>query len=476
MMRKRVLLLIVAALLLACVLGAFCACESYKTDPLATGGNKDAVVQSNGGLVVRQGDYLYFVNGYTGYLTEHGSDNWFGNVRKGAIVRVSYHNGDLGDDYVVVVPKSVMADSASVGFSIFGDWIYYVTPGSEEDRSGKVNTDELEFLRTRLDGTETQKILILEDTSVSYNYTSSALVYLDSSDNKLYSKDLSAKSFKEKDKGKCLAEEVTSVQFIKNETYDPSVSEISIADYVLYTKNAAEAHEKWNILYAVDPLGNAMPKILIGPDSYQPAKYYVKLLATSFTNGKLAIYYTKADSSSSEKTYGTFAYQFENKDLNFSKAGEVALSAKELSNLFPLGYSEGVVKTGSNSVIYYTDGKAAKGYGELNLATLLLVENDNFYYLNSDGVLLYYPLDGNSNAQFAYTTGEKMMTSFTGVEFYDGYFYFILDDDYDYMARVKLSEIDVYSGKDAAVTRVCYPTDEDKAAMEAEENADEDEE
>lgn len=470
MMRKRILLLVVVVALIACVLGAMYACESYKASALDKVGDKNAVVESNGGLVVKQGGYLYFVNGFTDYLTDKGKDNWFGNVTKGAIVRVTYNaDGTLGDDYTVVVPKSVMASSENVGFSIFGEWIYYVSPSSEEDRSGKVQTDTLQFMRTKLDGTGTQLILNLDNTSVKYKYTSSALVYYDSADSKLYSKDLSAKRFKKKDKGNCIAEDVATVHFIKNETYNPAATGTPVADYILYTKNSEDSYEYGNTLYAVDPLGKEN-KTLIGPETYADGKYNVKIVASSVENDRLAIYYTKTSyvgTSSSGTVVGTYAYQFAaDKNFAFTPANEVTLSASELSSLFPISYAEGVVKTGSNAVIYYTTGAEPTAFGELNLATLLAVENGNFYYLNSDNVLLYYPLDKASNAHYAYTTGEKVMTSFTGAEYFDGYFYFILDDDYDYMARVKLSEIDVYSGKDAAITRVAKVTAADQAKMD----------
>ena len=133
------------------------------------------------------------------------------------------------------------------------------------------------------------------------------------------------------------------------------------------------------------------------------------------------------------------------------------------------------MKTGSNSMIYYTDGREVSTFGDLNLNTFLCVKDNCFYYLNSDGILLYYSLNKDSNAHYAYTTGEKFMTSFTGAEYFDGYFYFIQDDDYDYMSRVKLADIDVYSGKDAAVTRVAIVTAADKAKMEEAEKAAEEE-
>ena len=243
-MRKKVLLKVIAIALLACVVCTMFACESYKASALSKVGDKNAVVESNGGLVVKQGGYLYFINGYTGYLTEKGKQNWFGKVTKGAIVRVTYNeDGTLGDDYTVVVPKSVMASSANVGFSIFGEWIYYVSPSAEEDRSGKVQTDTLQFMRTKIDGTDTQVILNWNNNSVEYKYTANALVFFDSENGKLYSKDLTVKKFKKKKPGDLIDEDVASVYFPKNETYDPKATSASVADYVLYTKNSEASYE-----------------------------------------------------------------------------------------------------------------------------------------------------------------------------------------------------------------------------------------
>ena len=478
-MRRKVWLLVIGVILLVCALGTLAACESYKATALEKVGDKNAVVESNGGLVVKQGGYLYFVNGYTDYLSENVKDNWFGTPVKGAIVRVTYNeDGTLGDDYTIVVPKTVMASSENVGFSIFGQWIYYVSPSAEADRSGKVQTDTLQFMRTKIDGTGTQVIFEIEDTSVKYKYTASALVWYDSADSKLYSKDLTAKRFKKSAKGDCIAEDVASVHFIKNESYDPAAQDASVADYILYTKNSEKSYDNTNTLYAVAPRGGEA-KTLIGENTYTDGKYSISVIASSVEAGALAIYYTKTSyvGTSSEGTVvGTFAYRFAagTELAGVAAAKEVKLSGSDLSSIVPLSYAEGVVKTGSNTVIYHTDGTDPSTFGELNVSTLLAVQNGAFYYLNSDGIILYYPLDNLSNAHFAYTTGEKVMTSFTGAEYFDGYFYFIVDDDYDYMSRVKLSEINVYSGKDAAVTRVAIVSDADKVKMEEAEKKDDD--
>ncbi|MBQ7712296.1 MAG: hypothetical protein IJT69_00615 [Clostridia bacterium] len=478
MMRRKVWLLVIGVILLVCALCTFAACESYKATALDKVGDKNAVVASNGGLVVKQGDYLYFINGYTDYLTANAKDNWFGTPVKGAIVRVSYHaDGTLGDDYVVVVPKSVMASSENVGISIFGEWIYYVSPSAETDRSGTVQTDTLQFMRTKIDGTDTQVIVEIDDTSVKYKYTQSAFVWFDSSDNKLYSKDLTAKKFKKSDKGDCIAEDVASVHFIKNETYDPAATGTPVADYVLYTKNSELSYESTNTLYAIAPRGGEA-KTLIDADTFSDGKYSISVLASSVEENALAIYYTKTEyvgTSSSGTVVGTYAYRFAaGTDFVFTASNEKQLSTSDLSSITPISYAEGVVKTGSNTAIYHTDGTPVSTFGELSVGTLLAVENGAFYYLDSDGKMLYYPLDNLSNAHYAYTTGEKAMTSFTGAEYFDGYFYFIQDDEYDYMARVKLADIDVYSGKDAAVTRVAKVTAADQEKMDEAEAEDDD--
>jgi len=470
-MRKKVILSIIALALLACVLCTLFACESYDADPLKKVGDKNAVVESNGGLMVRQGKYLYFVNGYSGYLTEKGKQNWFGNVTKGAIVRVTYNeDGSLDDDYTVVVPKSVMADSVNVGFSIFGNWIYYVSPSPEENRAGEVQTDTLQFLRTKLDGTGTQLILNWKGTSVQYKYTAKALVLFDSSKGKLYTKNLSQKKFNEDNAGGVIDSDVASVHFIKSETYDPKGSG-SVADYILYTKNAKEDFEFSNTLYVTDSRGSkGSKKVLIGGDSYGDKKYNISILASKVTDEKLAIYYTKTSyvgTNSTGTLEGTFAYQFQDKSLNFVAADEKKLSSESIDSIYPLDYADGIVKTGSNAKIYRLNGEV-ESFGDLDLSTLLTVQNDCFYFLNSDGILLYYPLDKKSNVHYAYRTGEKFMTSFTGAEYYDEYFYFILDDEYDYMARIKLADIDIYSGKDATIEPVRKVTKSDKAKMDAE--------
>ena len=476
-MRRRVLFVMIAVALICCVLGALVACESYKSTALEKVGDKNADVTSNGGLIVKQGGYLYFINGYTGYLTTKGSDNWFGNVVKGAIVRVTYHeDGTLGDDYVVVVPKSVMASSENVGFSIYGEYIYYVSPSAEEDRAGAVQTDTLQFMRTKIDGTDTEVILEIDDTSVKYKYTPTALFYYDSAASKLYAKDLTKKSIKTSDKGLLISEDVASVCFPKNETYSPAKG-VTIEDYVFYTKNSEDAYDYGNTLYVASPSGD-VNKEIVGATLDGDKKYNISIIASSSEAGKVTIYYTKTSytgTSSSGSVVGTYAYRFENSNFAFNRTNEKLLTTETLSSVFALGYETGLVVYGSSTstLVYGIDGVDDSCSG-LNMSTLVAAVDGTYYYLDGDNLLLAFDMDNASNARYAYTTGEKVMTSFAGVEYLDGYLYFIVDDEYDYVYRLNLSTISVTDPDSVSFERIGILTEADETKMKEAEEKDED--
>ena len=474
-MRRRVLMVIVAIALLCCVFGALVACESYKATPISPVGDKDAVVESNGGLVVKQGNYLYFVNGYSGYLTENGEDNWFGNVTKGAIVRATINEGGSLSDYVVVVPKSVMADSEDIGFSIFGEYIYYVSPSADEDRnSGSVKTSTLQFLRTKIDGTGTQLILTLDNTSVRYKYTSAALFIYDTTDSEnkiLYAKDLTKNKFKKKDMGTVIAEKVTSVSFPKNETYDPKKG-VTAADYVFYTKATEDQYDSNNILYVASPDGS-VNKEVIGENSYGDKKYSLSFVSSAVTNDKVALYYTKTSyvaMSSTSQVEGTFGYSFD-ATFTFNKDNEKKLTSESLSSVYAVGF-DGLLVYGSdkNTVLYKTDG-TQQFYGELKMNTFIAMDDTYFYYLNGDSKLLRFAKSDDQNACYAYDGDKKFMTSFTGVERFGNYLYGIIDDDYDYVYRLDLTTISATDITAAKLERIGIVTEADDKKMKEEEKS-----
>lgn len=151
-----VLALGMALSLVACT-GSFSGVKDF-------GGN----VSSNGGFAVIKGDYVYFING----VESNTADNAFGTPVKGALVRCK--KADLGNSAAceVVIPKLVFTNAAegSNGFYIYGDYVYYTSPSTDKDKTGAVQNTSLEFLRTKLDGTDTTEITTVNNLTAAFRY------------------------------------------------------------------------------------------------------------------------------------------------------------------------------------------------------------------------------------------------------------------------------------------------------------------
>lgn len=87
-MKKKILSAIAATLILAVCIVCLVACNPYKMDAIG-GGDASAKVESNGGYVVKQGNYVYFINGYVGA----DADATWGAATKQGIVRAEYKDG-----------------------------------------------------------------------------------------------------------------------------------------------------------------------------------------------------------------------------------------------------------------------------------------------------------------------------------------------------------------------------------------------
>lgn len=145
--------------------------------------SRSDVVSSNGGMAVRKGDYIYFVNGYmtisdtdhvqNGSLT-HGSLmlmrlDEYGNV-------VTDEDGLLKDEYYITMSDRLCGYEAT-GLYIFGDYLYFTSPSQENtyDRDGNYEwaKDRVEFYRIKLDKTSGVERLFkstVANTSLQYKY------------------------------------------------------------------------------------------------------------------------------------------------------------------------------------------------------------------------------------------------------------------------------------------------------------------
>ena len=444
-MKKKVIIIIAIMLVAVLVLAG---CESYKNAKFDRG-DTSATVESNGGSVVKQGDYIYFVNGYADYQTK-AQDNWFGNVVKGAIMRIKVADMDDMSKAETIVPKSVVSSASNTGFSIYGNYLYYVSPSAEEDRAGTVLKDNLQFMRTDLNGQNTQVILEIENgTSTQYKYTSKGLTYV--KDGNLYFKSTEKKSFKKDKDGDLIAEEVT-VFMPTNKTYK---GEGTTDDVVFYTKSNEGTYDYTQSVYAYVPGGEA--KAIITKDTYTAgvdasiaykSQYSFSFLsAATEANGDLTLVYTKAyyaSTGSSSTTAGTFMYRFDS-SFAFDPAKEVQLSQTALSSVTAIGYAEGVLSTSSTMTAYRYDaaqGKAAlpetfeDDNGSISSSASIVAAEGGYVYYVTSNQLYAYKLDQSS---YVNVLGKSALisTSFINPEFITiegklNVFFFNKDDNYLY--------------------------------------------
>lgn len=468
-MSKKIVIITLALLIVLSVILA--GCQTYK-NPVFSMADKDAVVESNGGLVVKQGDYIYFVNGYSGYNTTDSKANKFGNVLKGAILRVK--EGEDLTNAEVIVPKSVMGKYTNSGFSIYDDFIYYISPSNVENKAGEVMTDVTQFMRTRLDGQETRVIYQSDVESLTYKYTPYGLVYF--KEGKLYCKAYDSKHFYADKEGVVLAEDVTAVHFPKSTTYDKTVGS-TLADYIFYTKASEDMYDYSNILYVTNASGS-FQKVVINKFTYtndpvtNPSLAFgISLVNSILESDGLTIYYKKTEyvgTSSSGNDKGLFAYKF-NENFDFDKTQEIMLSTNTATKIYPLGYTDG-------AVVYDAEIKIVKASAEplifsgITSVTVVSVQNGYIYYYDANNKLFRYKTDGSENVNSI--MADVINAEWLAPEFLGDYMYFFNKDQADYLHRIQLSTYDRLDEDSLVMVLLGEMTSADKEALDEEEEKD----
>lgn len=289
---------------MAVVLTAAGCKENYKTKAIETDlSNID--VTSNNGIAVRVGKYLYFVNGYG----DKDADNDFGEVVKGAIMRVELENQKpKADTLVTIVSKNVYNTNVNLGIVVMGEYIYYTSPSIEKNSKGKPMTDKMYLMRTKLDGTGTQKIASFDDYSVNYRVTPNGyILYI--KEFALHEIDLSNKKFKDRE----IATEIGDYKFLSYGETPNSFSEMAI-----YTKNDESTLNYFNYIYSFRA-GESQPKeIFNGLSSYDGKElehekgYRINLTDIEpISENSIKLFYAKTDSGTNTRSKGNYSYDFD---------------------------------------------------------------------------------------------------------------------------------------------------------------------
>lgn len=407
MNRKRVITVIALVAVLAVAAAVLTACDVYSWNSIGMG-DSSANVVSNGGYYVEQGNYVYFINGYVGSVT---SNEWGGAYKQSIMRAEKNEDGTINNDTAqVVVPLSIYNEYTSGGIAVFGDWIYYATPNTNEDTTGTASTTYTDFMRTRTDGAITQRIATVDSRSSQYLFTPTRILYTTDSSTVRYVDFSGMDTGKSIDNGKgatagVLIENADSIMWGYDSDWSASVTG-TVSEYIFYTEKITgdDSYRHYNNLCCIKYDGSDK-RVLATYDSWfeegdtisgnYDKVFTYKLLDIYYeSDTEVTLYYTKSiyeNSASSE--VGLYCNTF-NVESGFSVNNEAKLTESAPETFFPLGKDNGILATKSSNVYRVTAD--SKGYTDENLiigaarsAKVQAVIGDYVYYTDSNGTALY---------------------------------------------------------------------------------------
>lgn len=457
-MKKKFFSVFAAVIVVAICIATLVACNPYKSDSIGSG-DTTATVESNGGYVVKQGKYVYYVNGYVG---ESADNTWneSADVKQG-IVRAEIKDGKIDPSTAtMVVRKAVYSSSTLGGIAIHGDWIYYTSINTDKDQSGTASTTNMDFMRTKTDGSVTQLIATLGNRSSKYLFTSTRVLYF--ANNAIGYVDFSGMSDSNStDSGKgatsgVLARNVESVLW----SYD--------TDVIYYVKSAPseDSYKNYNSLCAMDVNGNetvlATQNTFVAdgktPENDQLNVYKYSLIAVyTEQDGTNTLYYTKSHTlESSSVTDGLF----------MAKASDVKSTEKLLNKiasttLIPLGYAEGALAYNSSSVYCWYNGSNAENPHQVTNTSQTIWKVDQtagvvYYSATSSATSLsrISYKEAKDNAKVIIAEGIK--TDWYVLDFVGDDFYFFASNDDNNIHTINVKTFDK-DAEDAESTYIGLP-------------------
>jgi len=466
-MKRKVIGIVAAVLVLAISISVLAACNNYKWDSIGAGDSSAATI-SNGGYYVQQGKYAYFINGYVGSVTE----NEFGVPVKQSLVRAEIaQDGSVNMNTAkVLVPLSIYNESAKGGIAVFGEWVYYATPNVDKDKNGTASTTDTNFMRTKTDGTITQLIGTISSRSSEYFFTPSRVIYY--VDSTISYIDFSGmKTNKSIDNGKGaekgeIASSVTSFTWKYDEKYEGA----GIADTFYYTQTITgdDSYKNYNNLYACKVDGT---KTLLATEStyLEAGQTYVTAPQSVFKftlvdmfledDTTATIYYTKSyHVGDNDTVVGLFCNKFDYTN-GFKTATEKKLNTIGSTTIYPLGYEEGALAYDSNSCycLYKSADVAAVKVTNAS-ETIYYVDADGYAYYgaSSSPEMLYkiYYREAKDNAQEVVEATFK--SDWLSLEFVGDMFIFFDGDDDTYLHEINYKTFDM-TAEDAETLDMAYP-------------------
>lgn len=433
-MKKKILSAIAATLILAVCIVCLVACNPYKMDAIG-GGDASAAVESNGGYVVKQGNYVYFINGYVGA----DADATWGAATKQGIVRAEYKDGKIDNSTAkVLVPKSIYNSSANGGIAIFGEWVYYATPNIDKDKNGTASTTNTDFMRTKIDGSVTQLLGTIGTRSSEYLFTPSRVYYFDSStisyiDFSGMKTDKNIDNAKGANKG-TLAENVTSVAW----KYDCNEF------YYVQSAPTEDSYKNYNNLCASTLAGETRTLATQTTYTSDPVNDQLNVFKFSLvtmcveSDGSATLYFTKTYTlNGSSKTAGLFMAK-----ASDVKGSEKLLNTVANTTVFPLGYADGALAYNGDKVYCWYNGVDEPTQVTTTSQTVWYVKDGLVYFTDSSSASKLYAISYKTAGNVKDVIEEGIKVDGLKLDFVGDDFFFFATDDDNYLHTINLVTFD----------------------------------
>ncbi len=433
-MKKRIIPILVCLMLTLCFSLAGCGGDSFSKIKVTGKQDTDYTVYSNGGMAVQYGNYIYFINGYSGYDDTDGKQNTWPNVVKGGLYRAELCGSKDGSEFVIaqnpdayteglefvvnegtdyegnptdvvnvqrIAPKRIGTTGyANGGIFIYDDWVYFASPNNEKNKSGTVQTTKTDFFRARLDGSDVQKIYTTAKSGNDSNpyafYKYNNAVYLVAQDGT----DLVSVRVGKKPGNKVtIAKDVTSVLLPYSDTYYKGMNENTLNHFVYVLRAVTEDDQQktGNVIEIMRPDGKEGGIYLSQgkSDTLEAVRDGLLFYRTTDTSGNTLINYDslhdflmseEPDVSPSYRAYHTNLAQYVDANGKFKENTTAEQKAEYLANAH-VQLSGTILSTASSSD--YTTTYCFRPAGELSdLVYMIGVKSDSVELrsnLNIDG-------------------------------------------------------------------------------------------
>ncbi len=369
-----------------------------------------------GGFIVEKSNYYYYING----VGVSSSDNSFGTPVKGSLMAVDKTDFTKTE---IVVPKLFVASDYKAGLYIFGDYVYYGTPNTDKDSSGEIAYTEMNFMKSKLDGTENTKLFTLSSLSAEYRIVQKDnvvyIVYYDSADKALEvyncsTGDTSTIAKTDDKVGGANAESLNAYKFAESgsEVVVYFTTTVYAEDYMA-NKTDARATANYNKVYAYkagdDVSGEITTQTAILDGSTKtsnPATYEIKLIKLG------VLFYTETINAQAT----TYMLGYNDKITNTDVLADTTLFTE--TGLYTL--TEGVIARAD-----ITDKNMSLPLAKAEGATALLAKNGNYvYFTDADTGISRIDITKGEDAKIEKVSSDVAYTGWYPIQFIGNYMFY----------------------------------------------------